>query len=263
MVPQGRLLIIGDRQFNHSSDKIDNKNYNFPSREILDLLSKIKTDRIEIITPVCFPESFIEDCSNILYEMGYTNFDFLPINNGLTDEKYLQRFSDAQTIFFIGDQTKTYNILKSSGIIKVLYRKYIFEDTFTVAGMSLGAMCIPGIMIHENINNNFELIPGLGFLNNCIVDTQFVHKTRFKKLVHTIIQNRDFLGLGLGENTALMIEKGCLASCRGTGTVMMINAKNVIPDSNLSNDKSIFLKNLKGRILVEGCTINLNSGEVA
>ncbi|WP_265131522.1 cyanophycinase [Chryseobacterium oranimense] len=263
MIPAGRLLIIGNTKCTPHLDITPQKTgYPLLSSDILHCLAKEKDDRIEIIVSDARSDSFKKECHDALTETGFSNFDFLHIHDlNLPDEDYyLKRLSKAKTIFFVGDQSRTYDILKRSGIIRFLYRKYMFDSGFTIAGMSLGALCIPGIMLVGREDSSSGMIPGLGFLTHCIVDSQFVHKTRFEKLASTVIQHREFLGLGLGSDTALIIEKGWFASCRGTGTIMVINARNVKKESN---ESSVYVKNLKGRILINGCTINLMNGEVA
>lgn len=265
MVPQGRLIIIGNAKLKTTGKSETVSANNFPSREIVDFLTEYKTDRIEVITAGSATEDMQGKCSGVFSEIGFNNFGFIHISEDNVNENYLlNRLSEAKTVFFIGDQSRTYEVLKNSGILRHLYKKYLFENGFTIAGLNLGAMCIPGVMMCDTMNNeNMELAPGLGFLNNCIVDAQF-EQTTFKKLVYTVIQNREFLGVGLGENTALIVNNGFLATCKGSGAVVIVDAKDVRQEhvDLVMKGSSVFAERMKGHVLTHGRVINLRSGEI-
>jgi len=263
MTPAGRLLIIGNTK--HKTDEGETGN-NHSGRfnvapEFLNILTAKKDDRIEIITSGCLPSAdFRNECCDSLSHMGFSNFDFLHIEEPLDEKQCLERLSEAKTVFFIGEQSRIYSILKNSAVIRLLYKRYLYESHFTIAGLCRGAQCIPGIMMLDGEDNMINLEPGLGFINHCIIDTQF-QNTRFKQLALTAIKHQQFLGMGMGENTALIIEKGCLATCKGSGTIMVINARYIKESDPDYRPDCIYLKNLKGRVLIDGCKINLQSGD--
>ncbi len=244
-------------------ENADSSLCNIASREALKLLVKEKDDRIEIIT-ASSSKDLQKEYHKALTEVGYHNFDFLCVDieeHKLPDENlYARRLAKARTVFFAGDRSEVYTALKNTAITDFLRNKYLHEDHFTLAGINAGAMYISDMMM-----NGFNLLPGLGFINNCIVDTQFVHRTRFEKLAHAVILHREYLGVGLGEGTALIIEEGYRAFCKGSGTVMVINAKDVKKYNveSVKKGRSVYVKNLKGHILIDGCTINLSNGRVA
>lgn len=129
-------------------------------------------------------------------------------------------------------------------------------------------MCMPEIIICEAengeaiIENDIQLGEGLGLLDNSIVDTHFVHRGRFGRLAHAVLKNPELYGLGLGEDTALLIENGNKAICKGSGMVIVISAKNVTMTNVLSADANcpIYAENLKVNILTNGCLIDLSTG---
>jgi cyanophycinase len=149
-----------------------------------------------------------------------------------------------------------------------LKEKYIADKDFMIAGTSAGAMCMPEIMISEAengeaiIDNDIRLAKGLGLLDNSMVDTHFVNRGRFGRLTHAVLKHQDLYGLGLGEDTALLIENGKHALCKGSGMVVVISAKNVTQTniSSADEDCPIYAENLQVHILVEGCIIDLGTG---
>ncbi|REC46980.1 cyanophycinase [Chryseobacterium pennipullorum] len=253
MIPKGRLIIIGgDNADEHERESPQYQSFSQISR----LLSDKKDDRFEIITASESMESIQKYFCEILSKEGYNNFDFIHVHKNHHTEDYTSRILEAKIVFFADYEQKTYNILENSAILKLLNKKYLTEEDFTIVGINSGAMCISG-----HILNGSGTDTGLGFINNCIIDTQFDHKTRFKELVKAILSHQECLGLGITGRIALIIEKGYKASCIGNGSIIVVNAKNV-KNKRFREGDSLFAKYLKGHILTEGCMLNLFSGEL-
>ncbi|REC46981.1 cyanophycinase [Chryseobacterium pennipullorum] len=270
MMPKGQLLMIGGKEDkNGNKPEIEEKNNNFSPNEILKFLAKSKDDRIEVITTASSePESIKETYTKTFHEIGYTNFDFLDIcDEQVHTDYHLQRVEAAKTVFFTGgDQNRICEQLKLSVLTDLLLEKYNNEDGFMIAGTSAGAMCMPEIVILEALNgeaileHDIELGSGLGLLNNCIVDTHFVHRARFGRLAHAVIMHQDCWGIGLGEDTALLIEEGTRATCIGSGMAWIINAKNLGKTNIETVEKGfpIYAENLKIHILTDQCKIDFS-----
>ncbi|MGI9649746.1 cyanophycinase [Chryseobacterium sp. RLHN22] len=270
MIPKGRLIIIGGKEDKDGSDpEMKSKNNNFSPKEILKLLVKSKDDRIEVITTATSdPEDMRETYTKTFKEIGYSNFDFLDICDDQVHADYhFKRIKEAKTIFFTGgDQERICKTLEQSVITDLLKEKYRNEEDFTIAGTSAGAMCIPKIVIVEAINgeaileHDIEFDTGLGFLENCIIDTHFIHRARFGRLVHAVLLNRECWGIGLGEDTALVIEDGYNATCRGSGMVWLVDAENIGQTNVDSVEKGfpVYAENLKVHILTDHCKIDLS-----
>lgn len=271
MIPKGRLLIIGGKEDKGENEsEMEEKNNNFSPKEILKLLAKSKDDRIEVITTASSePEDMRETYTKTFKEIGYTNFDFLDIRDDqVHSDFHLKRLEAAKTVFFTGgDQDRICKSLRPSVLTDLLKKKYLEEDNFMIAGTSAGAMCIPKIVILEAINgeamleHDIELDTGLGFIENCIIDTHFIHRARFGRLAHAVILHQECWGIGLGEDTALLIEDGCKATCRGSGMAWIINARHIGQTNTRTVKKGspIYAENLKIHILTDSCKIDFNS----
>ncbi|QQV04287.1 MULTISPECIES: cyanophycinase [Chryseobacterium] len=271
MDAKGKLLIIGgheDRSDNHVDMK--EANNHFSSYEILKLLAESNDQRIEIITTASSePEDMRKTYNDTFSKIGFSNFGFMHPDDESKNEEYIERIKQAKTVFFTGgDQNNICKKLNNSPINTVLRERYYNDKDFMVAGTSAGAMCMPEIIIIEAengeaiIDNDIQLGKGLGLLNNSIVDTHFVHRGRFGRLAHAVLKNEELFGLGLGEDTALLIENGSRATCKGSGMVIVISAKEVIQTNVETADKHhpIYAENLKVHLLTHGCVINLSEG---
>ncbi len=269
MRPAGKLLIIGGAIDLGQPHPMEKTNKNFVRFEILNKLRIIDHNRIEIITT----GSEIQDEIKIIYEIAFKELGvlcpgFIPINtpDEALNPDYLDRISQATAVFFTGgDQNRIVNILKNTIIIDIIKNRYLTEPDFLIAGTSAGAMAMCSLMITTGgfceslIASDLKISEGLGILDDCIVDTHFIKRGRFSRLAHAIIINQDKLGIGLGEDTALIIENGDMAECNGSGMVVIIDGQHIDKTNinSASANEPIFVENIKVDILVKGSKFSI------
>jgi cyanophycinase len=69
------------------------------------------------------------------------------------------------------------------------------------------------------------------------------------------------MGIGLGEDTAIIIKKGCEAKCLGSGMVVIIDGRD-IEHTNINevkDDGAIYVDNLRVHLLVKDCKFNIRT----
>lgn len=276
MIPKGTLLIIGgaeDKGDNHSPD-MEFKSHEFEHFEILKLLLK-GMKRIEVITTGSETQDDVKkEYKKTFKKLGFTNTGFIPIENKADARlpKYMKRIEEANVIFFSGgDQFRLSTILGGTPLINVIAKRYLEDKHVVVAGTSAGAMVMSEIMINEGGNNeallkdDLKLASGFGLLKHCIIDTHFIKRGRFGRLAHAVIISPGLLGIGLAEDTALLIKNGKDAECLGSGMVVIIDGTE-IGQTNISaveEEYGIFVENLKVHLLVKGCRFNLKTRMLA
>ncbi len=278
MLPKGRLLLIGGGE-----DKGENQvpiaahNKQFVHLEILNQLVSAKSlnDRIEVITTATgFPLEIRAIYEKAFGKVGYTNVGFLDIQNiaDTKNETYIDRVNKANTVMFSGgDQFKIATIIGGSPIAEVICRRYKTDAKFTVAGTSAGAMVMSKLMIQSGgtnealINYDLRISSGLGLIEDCIIDTHFIRRGRFGRLAHAVISNSNQLGIGLGEDTALLIRKGRKAQCLGSGMVVIIDARDIEQTNVYDVEKGdpIYVDNLRVHLLVRNCEFNIYTCKVS
>jgi cyanophycinase len=273
-VPQGKLLIIGGSEDKGTHDEqpdISKKNAEFKSFEILGELipEKKRKVKIEIITTA----SGVPDLIEKEYRKAFRKVDgpllgFMHMVNKeeANSEKNIERIKKADSVLFSGgDQFKIASILGGTGVHAVLCDKYMNDPDFSLAGTSAGAMAMAKIMILEGENNEAMLkgevktTSGLGFIDHCIIDTHYVKRGRCGRLTQAVLMNPHLLGIGLGEDTALLIHDGTRAICRGSGMVVILDGKD-IGHTNIAfaeDNTAICVENMRMHILSDGCGIDL------
>ncbi len=276
MTPKGKLLIIGGAE-----DKVDetletkDQKDEFARYEILNELLCNKDKRIEIVTTGTALHDEVKSIYKKTFkEIGYLNVGFIPIKERVeaSQKKFLNRIDDAGTIFFTGgDQFRLSTILGGTPFIELVRDRFFEDADFIVAGTSAGAMVMSSVMITGGglsealINHNLYTSSGFGFLPNCIIDTHFIKRGRFSRLAHAVIMNPAQLGIGLGEDTALVIKNGKDTECRGSGMVVIIDGKEILQTNitHVADGAPIFVENLKVHLLVKGCCFSLETSQLS
>jgi cyanophycinase len=266
-IPKGTLLLIGGAE-DRGDKRGLTRNREYQRFEILSSLLPEKhrkgKKRIEIITTASkVPVEVNELYKETFREIGYKEIGFINMSNNMEADnpQYVKRVSEAHAVFFTGgDQFRLSTILGSSDVVEKVKEKYMKNKDFIVAGTSAGAMAMSGLMLYEGENNEAMLSQtvkfssGLGFLYGCIIDTHFIKRGRFGRLAQSIVMNPSCIGIGLGEDTALIIRKGNIAECKGSGMVIIIDGKDV-GHTNIAYaapDVPLCIENLRVHILSKG-----------
>ncbi|MCP0912980.1 MULTISPECIES: cyanophycinase [Legionella] len=277
MMPKAKLLIIGgaEDKVGEPPDIIE-KRKEFTRYEILNELLPGSSDRkIEIITTGSEVQDEVKKIyQKVFRKIGYNNVGFMPINDRMEARKknYLSRAEDAGAIFFTGgDQFRLSTILGGTPFIDIIRARYFEDSELIIAGTSAGAMAMSTVMIMEGgltealLYRNLSTSAGLGFLPNCIIDTHFIKRGRFGRLAHAIIMNPEKLGIGLGEDTALIIKNGTDTECRGSGMVVIIDGREICQTNitSVSEGEAVFVENLRVHLLVKGCQFSMETRKLA
>ena len=276
-VPKGRLILIGgaENKGSQSDSETAERNKKFERLEILKLLLPKKENKgiIEIITTA----SNIPHEVNLMYkdafnEIGFRNVSFINIVNReeACDKDLIKRVQRAHAVFFSGgDQFRLSAILGNTAILEALFERSFDDPDFIVVGTSAGAMAAGVLMMMEAENNEallkgkVKISSGLGFIDGYLIDTHFVKRGRFGRLSLAVVMNPACVGMGLGEDTALVIKKGNEAECYGSGTVIVIDGKHVKHTNIAYAEEStpVCIESLKVHILCKGNKFILNTRE--
>lgn len=215
--------------------------------------------RIEILTTASTqPEAIGKDYKDAFSRLNAKNTGILSIENReqAHDPKMLQRLTDADVIMVTGgDQMRLTSILGGTPFLTELSRKYQKEN-FIYAGSSAGAAAASNNMLFRGsseealFKGKVRITSGLGLINNVIIDTHFVKRGRIGRLFQSIVANPRLLGIGLEENTALMIS-GTKMEAIGPGMTILVDGRS-ITDSNYNDiyeGEAISIENLTVHVM--------------
>ena len=248
--PKGKLIVIGgsvDRgSFSESKEDLK-RNLRFFEKGILKRITtesiKNNLSKIEIITTASnIPEEVGEEYIKAFAQLDVLNVSVLNIKtreeaNSLDS---IERLKAADVVVFTGgDQLRLTSIFGGTSFHYLLLEKYQNED-FIISGTSAGAAASSNNMIyqgnsHEALSKGeVKITGGLGFINNVIIDTHFVQRGRIGRLLYACASNPINLGIGLGEDTGLLIINGNNMEAIGSGLVMLVDGTQM-RDTNISD----------------------------
>ncbi|HRP89000.1 MAG TPA: cyanophycinase [Edaphocola sp.] len=283
MEVKGKLIIIGGAvdkgSFTENSFEQDvTKNLNFFEKGILRRLiieSKYGEDsRIEIIpTASKIPEEVGEEYIKAFEYLNATNVGVLNINTreDANNEEVVDRLINADVVFFTGgDQLRLSSIIGGTTFHKLLLQKYRTEE-FVYAGTSAGAAAASDNMIYQGssveamLKGEVKMTGGLGLIGNIVIDTHFVKRGRIGRLFQAVVSNPWVLGVGLGEDTGLLIKEGRSMEAIGSGLVILVDG-NQIKDTNLTvvgMGEPISINNLVTHVMGRYDTFDLESKKMS
>ena len=174
----------------------------------------------------------------------------------------------ADTLFFTGgDQLKITSQLGDSPVYERVHQ--IFAAGGTIAGTSAGASVMCETMMVGGgedgafkIGGTLRMAPGFGLLRDAIVDQHFAERGRLGRLLGAVTQNPRILGIGIDENTAVIVRRRRLAVI-GDGAVTVVDGQDVTY-SNLSEeqtDRALSVYNARLHLLSMGDTFDLTKRE--
>jgi cyanophycinase len=278
---KGKLLIIGGHEDKGEvpgeSISVDRKKKSKTHFEILGtLISRTprKQHLIEIIASASsIPKEMEEIYINAYKKEGFTHVGIIKVEAKEETNKpdSIKRIQDAHAVFFTGgDQNKLVSIIAGTELLTAIKNKYNSDKDFIIGGTSAGAMAMPEIIIGGGLirealyKGDIRIGKGLDLIKNVLVDTHFIKRSRFTRLAHAVTLNTSCLGIGLEEDTALIISEGNEAECMGSGMVILIDGSEIRSTNIKKVDDAtpIVVENLKVSIIAEGSRYLLKERKV-
>ncbi len=149
----------------------------------------------------------------------------------------LERLEKADAVFFCGgDQLRLTAILGGTQFHNLLQER-LKKDDFMFAGTSAGAaaasesMLVQGNSDRAAYKGEVVTTTGLCLLKNIIFDTHFIARGRIGRLFEIVVSNPTVLGVGLDEDTALLIQNDKMEAV-GPGMTIILDGLS-ITDTNL------------------------------
>jgi len=249
-IPKGKLIIIGgsvDKGSFSESPADLNRSLKFFEKGILKRITtesaKNTQSKIEIITTASsIPEEVGAEYVKAFAQLDVKNVEVLNIKTreDANKNEYVERLANADVVMFTGgDQLRLSSIFGGTSFHHLLLEKYENEN-FIIAGTSAGAAASSNNMIYQGsshealLKGEVKITGGLGFINNVIVDTHFVQRGRIGRLMYACASNPINLGIGLGEDTGLLITNGNYMEAIGSGLIMLVDATHM-RDTNMTD----------------------------
>lgn len=162
-------------------------------------------------------------------------------------------------MFSGGDQSKITAAIGDTKLHELLANRYRNEN-FVIAGTSAGAMAMANEMIAggsatDSLFKGAVLLrKGLGLLPEFIVDTHFVKRGRFGRMAEAVATFPKLMGIGLAEDTGVIIKNGTHFKVIGSGMVLLFDPSKLTHNKHdvLKEGTPMSLSNMITHILARG-----------
>src|SRR5215213_4292702 len=271
-VPSGTLVVIGGKE-NKGQDGPENKKKpaDFIKLEVLDVFKDATHKReptVEVITTASSEgkEAF-NDYVKVFEKIGITNVGHIHHNTRreVLHDPLTERIKNADAFFFSGgDQLLLTGIYGGTAFLTQLKQRYI-SNPIVIGGTSAGAMALSTPMIYagneevQELGGQIKVTMGLEFMKDVCIDTHFVNRGRFVRMSQVIITNPTCIGIGIEEDTCVIVQNGGQMQVAGTGLVVIIEGFD-IAEANLKSfaeDKPVTARNIKVHLLSDGDKYNV------
>ena len=239
--PKGFLVSVGgaeDKGTDLEKGIIERNRLNFFELGILSNIINLTKGHgdpaVEVITTASsIPDEVGEKYKEAFQKLGCNNIGHMRIRNreDALNPEYLERIKKCNCVMFSGgNQLRLSSIFGGTELLDIIKERYQNEH-FVIAGTSAGAMAMSNTMIYEGSADNAHLkgevkiTTGLGFVQHVIIDSHFDKRGRFNRLAQAVAANPGALGIGLGEDTGVIISEGHMLKAIGSGSITIIDGK--------------------------------------
>ncbi len=223
-------------------------------------------------TASSIPDQVIENYKQAFGKLGCMNLHVMDIRmrEDALKPEYLELVKKANCIMFSGgDQSKITQYIGGTKLHKVILERYKNED-FVIAGTSAGAMCMSQEMITGGssteafIKGAVGMNEGMGFVPQLIIDSHFIRRGRFGRLAEAVARFPDHIGIGLAEDTGIVIKDCNQCEVIGSGMVILFDPRKLKHnnENGLEVGSPMSLTNLKTHILANGDIFNIKKNKV-
>ena len=218
--------------------------------------------------PVEVSKSYVEAFG----KLGCKNIRIADIRTREESEKeeYINLISKADCIMFSGgNQSEIINKIKDTTLHKILLDRY-HNSSLVIAGTSAGAMCMSEEMItggrHKEafVKGAVGMGKGMGFLQKIVIDSHFIRRGRFGRLAEAVAKFPELVGIGLAEDTGLVIKECNTVEIVGTGMVIIFDPGELEfnTEKYVNKGQLMSVTNLKTHILAQGDIFNIEKHQV-
>ncbi|SNR97257.1 cyanophycinase [Anaerovirgula multivorans] len=253
-----QLIIIGGGEDKRADKKI--------LKEVVYLSGKDRANMLVVTTATSYPLEVGEEYRRIFYDLGVNRVDTINIasRKEANQKQIIRSLKDIDCVFFVGgDQLRISSILGGTEFHHYIQDK--LEEGLIIAGTSAGASMMSEVMVVEGDEEDaprkctVKMAPGMGFLKGVIIDQHFNQRGRIGRLLGAVAQNPYTLGIGIDEDTAIIVNKENQIRVIGSGVITIVDGKN-IGFTNISEqypDEPLAITNVNVHILPTGYKFNL------
>ncbi|MDR3270721.1 MAG: cyanophycinase [Peptococcaceae bacterium] len=170
----------------------------------------------------------------LFFRLGVQDVQVINITDRAAAERveWCERMETSSGVFFTGgDQLRITGRMGGTLLGKGLHALY--DKGVVIAGTSAGASAMSDTMIVGGSagspkKDRLTMAPGLSLLRSVVIDQHFAQRGRIGRLLEAVAQNPYVLGVGIDEDTAVLVgTQGVFQVC-GSQTVSVVDASSSV-----------------------------------
>jgi cyanophycinase len=152
-----------------------------------------------------------------------------------------------------------------SEFLERLTHRYFTEPNFVIAGTSAGAMAMSHTMIMGGsvpdalMKGAVKIGTGLSLVSSVVIDSHFVKRGRFGRLMEAVGLYPKLIGIGLGEDTGVLITEGNVIETIGSNLVIIMDGHSLQHNNAAAAKKgtALSMENMVLHVLAKGNTYDI------
>lgn len=183
-------------------------------------------------------------------------------------EEFVRRVDAATGIFMTGGDQKRLLALIGGSALDAAMHVALKVRGATIGGTSAGASAMSGHMLAQGRaeplpeKGSVSLGAGLGFLHRVVIDQHFSERQRLSRLLTVVAQNPYLQGIGIDEDTALVVGIGVGIEVLGQGAVTIVDGRTMITNlADIKDRATPELIDVRLHLLPAGSSYQLPAGE--
>lgn len=177
-----------------------------------------------------------------------------------------------------GDQARLAPVLHNTPVLEAIRERY--RAGAVVAGTSAGAAVMSDSMITGEqflpeadtsgyygdefpriARLTIEIVKGFGFLPGTIIDQHFLQRERHNRLISTVLEHPDLIGVGIDESTAIQVNPDGRWLVVGESAVVVYDARNA--DVTPPDQSVLGAAGVRMHLLPPGATFDPSTGDAS
>ncbi len=259
---RGPLIAIGGAEDKSSEAKI--------LKRVIDFSGKSDAVVGVITTASAIPDDVFAGYAAAFSSLGASEVLDIRVRDrrDAADEDFIAMIRRSDVIFISGgDQMRLTNIFGASKALAAIRAQH--AKGTVVAGTSAGAACQSTTMVYGGHADDslrkgaVKMSGGFGFVDGVIIDTHFLERGRFSRLMEVGATNPEYLGVGLGEDAAVLFEDDVIRAF-GPGHVILVDSSSITGSNvfDLNDGEAVTVHNVTMHALVDGYGYSLRERRV-
>jgi len=226
---------------------------------------------VVIPTASDYPKDVYRDYAEAFRDLGVEEIEHLDIRyrDEADREKHFEAIEKADLVYFGGgDQVKLVATLNRTRLFDRI-RARLESGDLHIAGTSAGASAAGNPILYNGDRRglkkgSIKFSEGFGFIDGVAIDTHFSARKRLSRLCQLLVSGHCRKGIGLDEDTGIMIHPNLHFTVIGSGMVTIVSSTHVSGSNYkvIENGESLRFNNMHVGFLPAGTRFSIKKWSI-